>query len=209
VGLDWNPMARPKRGHEKEFARLFRALEKYEPKEDDAKLARFREISNAPFETLGAPRVGIDRAANAWLASRVKDKRKLAKVKASMKGYYVLDLLPECDGFPRYTNYGAYDGIDRYSFRAQFLNDVEMVLGDRLMTLAYKHMLADELARYGKAILGKARAFAKREGVTRVEKLREVDYDEESAESRAHIMFAAARWCLYWSKRGHGLEPYY
>lgn len=202
-------MARPKRGHEKEFAKLFRALEKYEPKDGDAKLARFREISEAPFETLGAPRVGFDAAANRWLASRVKDKRKRAKAMESMKGYYVLDLLPECDGFPQYTNYGAYDGIDRYSFRAQFLNDVEEILGKRLMTLAYKRMLADELARYGDALLDKARAFAKREGVSRVEKLREVAYDETSAESRAHIMFAAARWCRYWSKRRHGLEPYY
>jgi len=208
MGLDWNPMARPKRGHDAEFAKLFRALEKYEPKEGDANIARFREISEAPFETLGAPRVGFDRAANAWLAKRVA-KSKRAKVMAAMKGYYVLDLVPECDGFPRYTNYGAYDGIDRYSFRAQFLNDVETILGKRLMTLAYKHMLADELGRYGSALLDKARAFAKREGVARVAKLREVEYDETSAESRAHIMFAAARWCRFWSKRGHGLEPYY
>jgi len=200
-------MARPKRGHDAEFAKLFRALEKYEPKEGDAKLARFREISEAPFETLGAPRVGFDRAANAWLAKRVA-KSKRAKAMASMKGYYVLDLLPECDGFPRYTNYGAYDGIDRYSFRASFLSNAETILGKRLMTLAYKRMLADELVRYGGALLDKARAFAKREGV-RVVKGRDVPYDETSAESRADIMFAAARWCLYWSKRGHGLEPWY
>ncbi len=208
MGLDWNPMARPKRGHDAEFAKLFRALEKYEPAEGDVKLARFREISQAPFETVDAPRVGFDKAANAWLASRLRDKRKRAKAMVAMKGYYVLDLLPECDGFPHYTNYGAYEGIDRYSFRAQFLNDVEGVLGKRLMTLAYKRMLADELARYGDALHDKARAFAKREGV-RVEKRREVPYDEASAESRAHILFAAARWCRYWSKRGHGLEPYY
>jgi hypothetical protein len=201
-------MARPKRGLDAEFAKLFRAMEKKEPVEGDTRLARWREISEAPFETLGAPRVGFDKAANAWVAKRVT-KAKRAKTIEAMKGYYVLDLLPECDGFPQYTNYGAYDGIDRYSFRGQFLSDVEEVLGKRLMTLAYKRMLADELARYGDALLDKARAFAKREGVTRVEKLREVAYDETSAESRAHIMFAAARWCRFWAKRRHGLEPYY
>src|SRR5207342_3110258 len=122
VGLDWNPMARPKRGHGEEFAKLFRALEIYEPKEGDAKLARFREISEAPFETLGAPRVGFDASANKWLASNLRDKRKRAKAMVAMKGFYVLDLLPDCDGFPLYTNHGAYEGVDRYSFRAQFLS---------------------------------------------------------------------------------------
>jgi hypothetical protein len=208
MGLDWNPMARPKRGHDKEFVKVFRALERDAPKEGDARLARFREISQAPFETVGAPRVGFDRTANAWLARRIRDKRKRAKAMITMKGYYVLDLLPECDGFPRYTNNGAYDGVDRYSFRAQFLFDCEKILGKRLMALAYKSMLADEVARYGEALDEKARAFAKREGVRIVEG-REVAYDESSAESRADIIFAAARWCRYWSKRGHGLEPYY
>jgi hypothetical protein len=202
-------MARPKRGHEKEFVKLFRALEKYEPEEGDEKLARFREISQAPFETLGAPRVGFDKAANAWLAARVKDKRKRAKAMQSMKGYYVLDLLPECDGFPRYTNYGAYEGIDRYSFRAQFLSYAEATLGKRLMARAYERMLADDLMDYGDALLDKARAFAKREGITRVKPQRDADYDETSAESRADVMFAAARWCRYWAKRGHGLEPWF
>jgi hypothetical protein len=50
MGLDWNPGNKAKPGHEAE----------------DAPLERYHEISITAFETLGAPIVGRDAAADAW-----------------------------------------------------------------------------------------------------------------------------------------------
>jgi hypothetical protein len=55
MGLDWDPLPRPKPGHEEEFARLHAQLAK---SDDETKKARCFEISQPAYETLGAPRVG-------------------------------------------------------------------------------------------------------------------------------------------------------
>jgi hypothetical protein len=211
MGLDWNPLHRPLRGKETEFRKLLAEIKQCEtaPKR---LVARFQKISEPPFATLGAPRVGFDPAADAWLrrklieAGRAKQQASVAK---EMRGYYVLDLLPDCDGFPVYSNSGLYGDLERFSFRAQFLKDVEDVLGAELMERAYSTMSADELEDYGRALLLKARAFAKRKRVARVESVRAADFPEGSAAARAHILFAAAKWCLFWAERGHGLDPWF
>lgn len=208
MGLDWNPLARPRDGHEEEFVRLFRALE---AGADDREklLERFHEISQSPFELLGAPRVGFDAAADEWLQETLRENGKLDeldRVRESMRGYYVLDLLPPCDGFPIYTHYGQYDGLDRYSFRAKFLDDVEDVIGPELYERAFERLLAAELAEYGSKLLAKAYAFIESRGLAEpAEPPEEFGTDA----SRAHILFAAARWCLYWAERGHGLDPWF
>ena len=213
MGLDWNPLGRPKPGLEAEFVRLFSNI-KDAPSEQtrNALLAQFRQISQAPFELLGAPRVGIDSAADEWLKERLLkagQPEKLDEARKAMHGYCVLDLLPECDGFPPYSNYGAYRGVDRYSFRAQFLNDVDHILGSELKARAYVPMLAEELLQYSRELYDKARTYARSQGVEHVEHIRRHDFDEESADSRAHILFWAAKWCRYWAERGHGLEPWF
>ena len=210
MGLDWNPLARPKTGHEEEFVRLFRTLEAHAAADDREKLlARFREISQPPFELLGAPRVGLDAAADEWLRDSLREAGRLDdldRVRESMHGYYVLDLLPPCDGFPIYSNYGAYDGLDRYSFRAKFLDDVEDVLGPELYQRAYERMLAPELEAYGSQLMAAARAFVDSRGIAEPA---ESPDDFGTDASRAHILFTAARWCLYWAARGHGLDPWF
>lgn len=107
-------LPQPKRGYEAEFARLLPLLE-----DSDAETLRerFFEIITPVFETLGAPRVGIDEAADEWLRTKVSPAR-FEEARNRMRGYYVLDLLPSCDGFPLYSNYHAgQEGRDRYSFR--------------------------------------------------------------------------------------------
>ena len=212
MGLDWNPLARPRDGHEEEFIRLFRSLEQEAPVENDPRMARFHEISQAPFELLGAPRVGIDAAADEWLRESLRESGRLdelEKAREGMNGFYVLDLLPPCDGFPVYSHYGAYEGLDRYSFRAKFLDDVEDVLGPELYERAFRRMLASDLEEYGHLLLQAARTFAESRGVTAVAEAAEAPEEVGSDESRAHILFAAARWCLYWAQRGHGLDPWF
>lgn len=71
-------------------------------------------------------------------------------------------------------------------------------------------MLAHELHEYGLLLLDGAREYAAAQQVEHVEHLRmPPDSDETSAESRVHIVFAAAKWCLFWAERGHGLEPWF
>lgn len=35
------------------------------------------------------------------------------------------------------------------------------------------------------------------------------EFVEGSAETRADILLSAARWCLFWAERGHGMEPWF
>jgi len=82
-------------------------------------------------------------------------------------------------------------------------------LGPELMDQAYEAMLADDLKQYGMRLLEKAREFARAHGLQHVEHEPPPDFDEGSAATRADIIFAAAKWCLFWAERGHGLEPWF
>ena len=230
MGLDWSPMAKPRPGFEEEFVTIFRELEGdavpekrrglarifrsrgLTESERKARLERLREISDPPYALMGAPRVGYDEPADRWLIERLEragTRDEYEKARKEMHGYYVLDLLPPCDGFPPYTNYGAYEGLDRYSFRGSFLQDVQDVLGAELMDQAYRRMLPGELKQYGTKLLEKAKAFARAHGVALIERRPPSDVDEGGAAARADIIFAAAKWCLFWAERGHGLEPWF
>jgi hypothetical protein len=127
-----------------------------------------------------------------------------------MHGYYVLDLLPESPGLPVYTSFG-YEGVDRYTFRGKFLDDVQDIIGDELYERAWATMNAAELEAYGEALLQAGRGYAKQHGLEALEHQREPPETEGEAspESRAHIIFSAGNWCLWWARRGHGLEPYF
>jgi hypothetical protein len=213
MGLDWNPLARPKTGFEAEFERLLAVdLDRLNDQERQAHLARIHEISEAPFETLGAPRVGFDREADDWLRERLRERgqeNRFPHTVDEMRGYYVLDLLPESPGLPIYGSMG-YEGVDRYTFRGQFLDDAKQVIGDELYHRAWERITAARLHAYGEALLAAARRFAQQHGLEALEDGREPpSEDEESPEWRVHIVFSAAAWCLWWSARGHGLEPYW
>jgi hypothetical protein len=229
MGLDWNPLARPKPAMEVEFERLYALLNGQEPlyvtalsaffgitsprRKQERRLARFREISEQPFETLGAPRVGLDAAADAWLRAKVEAKGKpdeFENARREMHGFYVLDLLPPADGFPLYTNYPLYEGLDRYTFRAQFLNDTREIIGTALHERAWQRMLARELSGYADALEAKVRPWAEGAGVADVAHAAEApDLPEDAPASKAHVLFSAIRWCRFWAGRGHGLEPWW
>ena len=228
MGLDWNPLARPKAGNEAEFDQLFSLLIGKEPlyltafsaffgitspkRKREKRLARLREISDPPFATLGAPRVGFDAPADAWLRAKLEAKGKaddFENARRQMRGYYVLDLLPPCDGFPLYTNYPLYEGLDRYSFRAQFLNDCRDIIGAELHERAWEQMRAPELAAYADALEAKLHPWAERERVAHVEHAPEPpELAENDPASKAHVLFSAIRWCRFWAARGHGLDPW-
>jgi hypothetical protein len=213
MGLDWNPLSRPKPGSEEEFERLLAVdLDQLGDAEREASIARFQEISDAPYETLGAPRVGFDAEANEWLRERLREQKRetqFANTVDQMRGYYVLDLLPESPGLPMYGSEG-YEGVDRYTFRAKFLDDAQGIIGDELYQRAWERMNADTLHAYGESLLEAGRQFAREHGLEALEHQREPPTDDDSSpEWRVHIVFSAAAWCLWWSARGHGLEPYW
>jgi hypothetical protein len=208
MGLDWNPLPRARPGHEAAFGDLFDRMVRAG---NDAALDDSEDIWQPVFETLGAPQVGIDTAADDWLRTKVKPER-FEEARTQMRGYYALDLLPPCDGFPFYTNYPLSQSLSRYTFRAQFLRNVEDVLGKELFERSYTFMTAEAHKAYGEKLLQTAKIFAR---ANKVEHVEHADRDQASAfadqtvERRGHILFAAARWCLYWAGRGHGLAPWF
>lgn len=229
MGLDWNPLGRPKPGHEKEFAELFKWLgdnpanvgliEKLRRKLrgiDREKVSdRWFEIQITPFETLNAPRVGFDPNADEWARQKyltLPDDEKEGKSEEQsledVKGYYVLQLVPTCDGIPAYSN-GGMGYVELFSFRGQFLvNDCAEVIGD-LLEKTYESCLAPGLASLGSSLMEKAVEYAAQHNVSHVADVRLSEFELQTPESNAHILFSAAKWCNFWSSRGHGLEAYW
>jgi hypothetical protein len=130
-----------------------------------------------------------------------------------MDGYYVLELVPPCDGLPLYTMSVFQGGPERYSFRAKFLDDCEEVIGSDLVHEAWEHHLVTDLEIFGHRLETAAVSYADKMNVADRIRGREVEYTTEEEEqfpdtpvSRAHIVASAARWCLFWSQRDHGQE---
>lgn len=226
MGLDWNPIAKPKPGHEDEFARLFKVLgdlpvnvgwtkkmfRRLRGIDREAIDRRWREIQITPYETLQAPRVGTSPDANAWALSQYSNRKDKSltteEFVRQMHGYYVLDLVPRNDGLPWYTNAGM-GYVERFSFRAQFLRDCESIIGSETLERCYTSCLAPGLAALGHELRAWAVSYSSREGLEHVEKVDRPEYEPESIEHKVHVMFSAARWCEFWSSRGHGLEAYW
>lgn len=214
MGLDWNPIGKPKPGHEEEFRRLFFLLVGGDASADKEQLAKqWLEIQLSPFETIKAPRVGSDPSADAWARDRYQTIQHPTTSEAefvrSMVGYYVAALAAPCDGIPVYSN-GPLGYVELYSFRAQLLLDRQEILGDDLAASLYKSCLAKDLAALGRKILDAAMLFAHREKVLHVELVRSPDgIASDSSAATAHILFSAARWCEYWARHGHGMEAYW
>lgn len=227
MGLDWNPIGKPKPGHEEEFENLFRLLgdkpvsgslfdrfkQLFHRFDRDAATKRWFEIQVSPFVTIQAPQVGFDPGADEWARARHRENPQAVKTEAQfleeLQGYYVVALAPPCDGIPFYSN-GPAGYVELYSFRAQFItNDCKDIIGDELLERCYTSCLAPGLVSLGAELRACANDYASKHGVSQVETVRELDAPEDSPESRAHILFAAARWCEYWSSRGHGLEAYF
>jgi hypothetical protein len=209
MALDWEPLLTPKRGYEQEFVDLFNKLVIASGARRAQLLEWLGNISVPVFETLGAPRVGFDEAADAWLRERAAKSDRLAEldeIKAEMHGYAVLDLMPPCDGFPVYSHYKTKDELERYSFNAELLAGVSEALGDELVRRAHTMMLPKAHREFADRLGEVATRFAAEHGLPEhVATIREPVFPEGSQERHGHILFAAAKWCAYWSGRGHGL----
>lgn len=213
MGLDLvvEGCARP--GQETEWRRL---LERSfaDDQLSDAEIARFNDISIPGHERIGAPRVGTDAVADAWIieARKAKTSEEVAATLKEFSGYYVLRLV-ECDGVPSYSNGGLYDGVDETSFRGQFLTDCTNVIDKQLLGAAWDHKLPEAAVAYGRALLAAADAAetsprAKRQSfLSRIGLVRSaepVPLSEQLA-----IVRVAGRWFVFWGERGHPIRAYF
>lgn len=210
MGLDLvvEGCARP--GHEAEWRRLVeRAFADEEL--SDAEIVRFSEVSIPGYQRIGAPQVGHDAAADAWIveARKAQTPEEKAAVLKEFAGHYVLRLV-KCDGVPAYSNAGLYDGIDETSFRGAFLKSCTSVLDPALLKAAWEHRFPEAAVAYGRALLAAAEA-AERSPLEPRRGLRSFLGFGKSAEAlplaeQLDIVRAAGRWFVFWGERGHPIR---
>lgn len=215
MGLDLVVEACAKDGHELEWRRI---LERSfaEQELSDTETTRFREISIPGYQRIGAPRVGFDGAADAWIveARKANTTEEAAAVLKEFHGYYAVRLV-KCDGVPFYSNAGAYEGIDETSFRGAFLSDCRDVLSKNVLNDAWNSKFPEAAVLYGKALLAAADA-AEAGGV--VAKPRHGIFsrlglakaaDPVPIAEQVDIVRAAGRWFVFWGERGHPIRAWF
>lgn len=214
MGLDLLVEGCARAGHEAEWRRI---LESSFQGDDgsDANKDRFREISVPPYERLGAPRVGHDAAADAWIveARGATTPEETAAVLEEFHGYYVLRLVTS-DGVPQFSHGGLYEGLDETSFRGSFLDDCGQVLGKLLIADAWNSKLPEAAVAYGRALLAAAdvaahappppptRGLLARLGLAKAP-------EALPLEEQLEIVQAAGRWYVFWGERGHAIRAWF
>ncbi|MFM9863891.1 MAG: hypothetical protein ACKVRO_09820 [Micropepsaceae bacterium] len=173
----------------------------------------FEAVAITPYDTLGAPRVGVDEAATNWAKAQypalAQPSASLEAYLTEMRGFRVLDLVPKCDGIPVYGNGRAYSGIDLYTFRGKCLEWCKSVLTKSLLNEAWEEHNPDQLLSYGNKLADSARVFAEKNATTEWLSLRDPPEADEGPSHETHVVISAAKWCRFWGERGHGLEPYF
>lgn len=213
MGLDLVVEGCAKLGHETEWRRLLEhAFAGSQMSE--AQIARFNEISIPGYQRIGAPRVGFDAAADAWIieARKAQTSEDVAATLKEFSGYYVLKLV-KCDGVPTYSNGGLYAGVDETSFRGDFLKSCGNVLDKRLLEAAWEHRLPEAAIAYGRALLAAGdasetsprhpdRSFLSRLGLLK-------SAEPLPLPEQLDIVRSAGRWFIFWGERGHPIRAYF
>ena len=211
MGLDLTVEGCARLGHEQEWHDLL-ARSFADEELADAHVKRFQQISIPGYERLGAPRVGYDDVANEWIlkARNAKTLEEAATVLKEFEGYYVVRLV-ECDGVPRYSSGGLYEGADETSFRGAFLKSCKDVLRKDLLRKAWNHKFPEEAVAYGEALLAAADAAEAGRGAKRRRTLFAQlglvkEAEPVTMEEQLDIVRAAGRWFIFWGKRGHPIR---
>jgi hypothetical protein len=181
-----------------------------------AEVARFQEISVPGYQCIGAPRVGFDRAADAWIIEvrEAKTPEDVAAVLKEFHGHYAVRLV-KCDGVPNYSNGALYEGIDETSFRGAFLMDCLDVLGEDLLDEAWNSKLPEAAIWYGEALLAAA-AVAEAADVTPKPRRTILSLvglaktaETVAVAEQLDIVRAAGRWFIFWGQRGHPVRAWF
>ncbi len=221
MGLDWRPLYKPEPGRERQFERLFNFLTgKQEevipiwkkiigrkPKTKEQLVTEMRSIAISPYKTLDAPQVGISESATIWGVEQYNlQEEKKGTIEAflqELEGYYVLELVPPCDGLPCYIAF--HD--EAHVFRAEFLKGCEDILGPELITSIHESLMARDTIVLGNEIMAVADKYAKKHNCQNLKTQKAIpEVDEGTPQSKAHILYAAAKWLLFWGEKGHGFE---
>jgi hypothetical protein len=220
MGLDMRPMGKPKPGFEKRFVNIFEMvtkdkipqpsfLDKLKGKKYPTKDELLQEwFANQiqTYETIKAPRVGRDKEADEWIRNKYNDLEQKPLLEQFLKehdGYYVIELAKEQDGVPVYIAMGQDENV----FRGQFLQDCIDTIGEDLVNEAWETKLADETLDYGNRLMAIADKIAKERKLEYLKTQRlPPDSDEDTIESKLHIVYSLAKWLIFYGKNGHGYE---
>ena len=220
MGLDWRPMGKPKVGFEERFKQIFRILTDKEKQEislldklkgkkikgKDELLQEWFDISDKTYETIKAPRVGRDKLADDWIKEKYQESVKAISMDEFIKnheGYYVIELSKELDGVPVYIAMGQDENV----FRGQFLKDCEDLIGEDLLSEGWNTKFSEETLKYGQQLMAIADKVATENNLLYLKEQRiPPDTDEDSLESKIHILYAASKWLVFYGKNGHGFE---
>ena len=220
MGLDMRPMGKPKPGFEKRFVDIFEMvtkdkipqpsfLDKLKGKKYPTKDELLQEwFANQiqTYETIKSPRVGRDKEADEWIRNKYNDLEQKPLLEQFLKehdGYYVIELAKEQDGVPVYIAMGQDENV----FRGQFLQDCIDTIGEDLVNEAWETKLADETLDYGNRLMAVADKIAKERKLEYLKTQRlPPDSDEDTIESKLHIVYSLAKWLIFYGKNGHGYE---
>ncbi|SDC42149.1 hypothetical protein [Niabella drilacis] len=220
MGLDMRPMGKPKPGFEKRFEEVFimvtqnkipkrKLIDKLKGKKQQTKEALLQEwrANQIPsYEALKAPRVGRDKEADNWIRSRYDELEQKPLLESFLKeyeGYYVIELAKELDGVPVYIAMGQDENV----FRGEFLRNCVDILGEDLAYQAWSSKFATETLDYGNKLMVTADRLAEENGLKHLKEQRlPPDADEDTMESKLHIVYSLARWLIFYGKNGHGYE---
>lgn len=215
MGLDLVVEGCAKPGHEAEWLQLLQRAYSNDQLADK-EISRFNEISIPGYEHIGAPRVGEDAAADAWIiaAREAQTPEEIATTLKEYSGYYAVQLL-NCDGVPKYSNGGIYDNyeVDETSFRGDFLKGCGDVLDKQLLAVAWEHKLPDAAIEYGRALLEAANTaelspvdthpgFLVRLGLVKAA-------ERFPLSEQIDIVREAGRWYIFWGERGHPIRAWF
>jgi len=220
MGLDMRPMGKPKKGFENRFEEIFKMIDsdnipkpslmdkvrgkKYPTKEE--LIQEWFENQIPTYETLKAPMVGRDEEAEKWIKEKyeeLEEKPPYNEFLEEHQGFYVIPLAKEKDGVPCYIALQEDENV----FRGQFLTDCTDLIGEDLVNEAWETKLADETLDYGNRLMIIADKIAKEHNLEYLKDQRiPSDVDEDTTESKLHIVYSLSKWLIFYGKNGHGYE---
>ena len=167
----------------------------------------FMDNAYMACETLDAPVVGKDEAANAWAlkAIRRRDGESEEALIERAVGYRVLELVrDDCDGLSKYSACGM-GHVDETSLRGEFLRECEDVVPEAVLERAWNVMSPREAVAYGDTLAAIVTQLKRKHGHPKL------NPDGETFEMADKIDFLdeAARWYRFWGGQGHPIEADY
>jgi hypothetical protein len=223
MGLDMRPLGKPKKGFEKRYKEIYEIIEsdnipkpsfleklsgkKYPTK--DELLEEWFSNQIESYETIKAPRVGRDIEADNWIKEKYNDLEEKPTYEDFIQehqGFYAIELAKEKDGVPVYIAMGQDENV----FRGQFLTDCIDLIGEELVNEAWGTKLAGETLDYGNRLMIVADKTAKEHNLEYLKGQRiPSDVDEDTIESKLHIVYSLAKWLVFYGENGHGYEADY